>query len=154
MSDLQSLYQELVMEHNRYPRNFGQIPQPTHQGEGYNPLCGDHVIITLHVEEEVIKDIKFHGKSCAICRASASVMTTIAKGREVSEVERIFNAFHELLTREGEPESYSSIPAGVKEKLNIFSTVKNFPMRVKCASLPWHTLHAALNHADQVISSE
>lgn len=153
MTELQSLYQELIMEHNRYPRNFGQLQHPTHTAEGYNPLCGDHVVLTLQVEEGIIKDIKFQGKSCAICKASASIMTTIARGREVGEMENIFQAFHELLTQD-EDTLQLSLPAGVKEKLSIFATVKNFPMRVKCASLPWHTLQAALNQTNQVVSTE
>lgn len=151
--ELQALYQELIIEHNKYPRNYGRLESYTHSAQGYNPLCGDEVHLTLRVEEDKIADIRFEGKSCAICRASASVMTTVVKGAAVSTAEDLFTAFHELLTQDESPRFYN-LPAGAQEKLKIFSTVKNFPLRVKCASLPWHTLHAALHRIDQPVSSE
>lgn len=151
--DMQALYQDLIIEHNRYPRNFGQIENPTHRAHGYNPLCGDEVHITLVVQEETIEDVKFQGRSCAICRASASIMTTVIKGKSIPEVENIWTAFHQILTSE-DIANHTSLPPGIREKLQIFSTVKNFPMRVKCASLPWHTLSAALSGQDAQITTE
>ncbi|MEN2993284.1 MAG: Fe-S cluster assembly sulfur transfer protein SufU [Bacteroidia bacterium] len=141
---VESLYSELILEHSRYPRNYGRLSHPTHTGEGYNPLCGDQVYLTLQVEESKIHDIKFEGKSCAICKASASVMTSVVKGRSLSEAEILFQAFHELLTQEEAP-TLSQVSPEVQERLQAFAAVRNFPIRVKCATLPWHTLHTALH---------
>lgn len=151
--DLQALYQELILEHNRYPRNYGRLENPTHQAEGYNPLCGDQVSLTLRVEGETIADIRFEGKSCAICRASSSVMTTIVKGRPIAEAEAAFAAFHELVTAEEAPQ-LASLPTGIAEKLRLFATVRLYPMRVKCATLPWHTLQHALHGEKTPASTE
>ncbi|MCX8111883.1 MAG: SUF system NifU family Fe-S cluster assembly protein [Bacteroidia bacterium] len=152
LPELQTLYQELIMEHNRYPRNYKRIEAPTHEGHGYNPLCGDEVHVTLRVEDHVIADVGFEGKSCAICRASSSIMTTLIKGQSLEMVESLFQAFHELLTQEEAPHM-ASLPPAFQEKLRIFSTVKNFPMRVKCATLPWHTLHTALHKPAGVVAT-
>jgi nitrogen fixation NifU-like protein len=153
-SDLQSLYQEIILEHNRYPRNYGKLPNPTHAAEGYNPLCGDQIHLTLQVENNQITDIRFEGKSCAICKASTSVMTTLVKGASVSEADGLFSAFHELLTQEETP-TLHSLPPAAQEKLRIFSTVRLFPIRVKCATLPWHTLRIALHEPERkTVSTE
>lgn len=152
-SDLSALYQELILEHSRYPRNYGRLEAPTHEGHGYNPLCGDEVHLTLYVEEDTIKDIKFEGKSCAICKASASVMTVTVKGQSLSEVERLFQAFHELLTQEESP-TYQSLAPLAQERIGVFASVRNFPIRVKCATLPWHTLHAAIHEGRDLVSTE
>ncbi|MCS7297070.1 MAG: SUF system NifU family Fe-S cluster assembly protein [Bacteroidia bacterium] len=143
-ASLQSLYQELILEHNRYPRNYGRLEEPTHEGHGYNPLCGDEVHLTLKVQENYLQDIKFEGKGCAICRASASMMTTLVKGQSISDIDYLFEAFHELVTQEEAP-TYTQLAPATQEKLQIFATVRNFPVRVKCATLPWHTLHTALH---------
>jgi len=145
-SDLESLYQEIILEHSRYPRNYGRLTQPTHQAEGYNPLCGDQVHLTLQVDGATIQDIRFEGQSCAICKASASVMSTLVKGRPLSEVEALHEAFHTLLTAE-EPPTLSHIAPKYQDYLLAFKAVRNYPMRVKCATLPWHTLHAALHES-------
>lgn len=150
--EMQNLYQELILEHNRYPRNYGRVENPTHEAEGYNPLCGDQVHLTLRVEGGRIADIRFEGKSCAICRASTSVMTSAVKGATVEEADQYFEAFHELLTQEEAP-LLSSLPAAVQEKLRIFSTVRLFPIRVKCATLPWHTLRVALHEPEKKIAT-
>lgn len=142
--ELQTLYQELILEHSRYPRNYGRLENPTHHAHGYNPLCGDEVELSLRVEGDQIKEVKFEGKSCAICKASASVMTTLIKGQAISEVDKMFQAFHEVLTEEEAP-TYQSLAPAVRERIGAFGSVRNFPMRVKCATLPWHTLHAALH---------
>ena len=150
-SELESLYQEIILEHSRYPRNYGRLPQPTHHAEGYNPLCGDQVHLTLQVDGETIRDIRFEGQSCAICKASASVMTSLVKGLPLSEAEQLYEAFHTLLTAE-EPPTFSHIAPKYRDYLLAFGAVRNYPMRVKCATLPWHTLHAALheNHHEPV----
>jgi len=152
--ELQNLYQEIILEHSRYPRNYGRLPNPTHHAEGYNPLCGDQVHLTLRVEDEVITDIRFEGQSCAICKASASVMTTLVKGLPIAQVDSLYEAFHQLLTAE-EPPSLSHIPPKYQEYLMAFSAVRNYPMRVKCATLSWHTLHAALHeNLQEPVSTE
>ncbi|MCS7161963.1 MAG: SUF system NifU family Fe-S cluster assembly protein [Bacteroidia bacterium] len=151
---VESLYSELILEHSRYPRNYGRLPQPTHTGEGYNPLCGDQVHLTLRVEGAKIEDIKFEGKSCAICKASASVMTSVVKGRSLSEAETLFRAFHELLTQEEAP-ALTQVSPEVQDRLQAFAAVRNFPVRVKCATLPWHALHTALHApAGEIASTE
>ncbi|MCS7188950.1 MAG: SUF system NifU family Fe-S cluster assembly protein [Bacteroidia bacterium] len=153
-AELQRLYQDLILEHNRYPRNYGRIENPTHEGEGHNPLCGDRIFITLRVQESRIQDIKFEGESCAICKASSSIMTTLVKGAPLEEVDKLFLAFHELLTQEAVCHIHG-LPAASQEKLRIFATVRHFPIRVKCATLPWHTLKAVLNDPiRKVVSTE
>ncbi|MCX7606497.1 MAG: SUF system NifU family Fe-S cluster assembly protein [Bacteroidia bacterium] len=142
--ELQRLYQDILLEHNQYPRNYGRLSEPTHEAEGYNPLCGDQVHLTLRVEGDRVTDVKFEGKSCAICKASSSILTTLVKGSSISEADALFTAFHELLTQEDTP-SLNSLSPAAQEKLRIFSTVRLFPIRVKCATLPWHTLRTALH---------
>ncbi|MCS6789524.1 MAG: SUF system NifU family Fe-S cluster assembly protein [Bacteroidia bacterium] len=152
-TQLKQLYQEIILDHNRYPRNYGRLENPTHQARGHNPLCGDQIELTLQIRDNVIEDIRFEGKSCSICKASASVMTTVVKGTSLEEAETLFEAFHELLTHE-EPTKVSSLAAEWRDKLSVFSTVRLFPVRVKCATLPWHTLHNALKNSTQVASTE
>jgi len=151
---LQALYQELILEHSRYPRNYGRLENPTHHAHGYNPLCGDEVELSLRVEGDQIKEVKFEGKSCAICKASASVMTTLVKGQTLSEADKMFRAFYEVLTEEEAP-TYQSLAPAVRERIGAFGSVRNFPMRVKCATLPWHTLQAAIHRdSDAVATTE
>lgn len=137
MSELRELYQEVILDHNRNPRNFRRIESPTHYAEGYNPLCGDRVHVFLTLEDGVVRDVAFEGDGCAISTASASIMTEALVGRSLSELESLYEAFHGVVTRGGEID-----PA--LGKLSVLAGVREFPSRVKCATLPWHTLQAAL----------
>jgi nitrogen fixation NifU-like protein len=142
MSDLQELYQSVILDHNRKPRNFGALDGANHVAEGKNPLCGDHVIVQVHTDGDRIADVHFTGQGCAISKASASLMTTVVKGKTRAEAEELFQRFHALVLGQD--------PNGGKDlgQLVVFSSVSRFPVRVKCASLAWHTLKAAL--ADDV----
>jgi nitrogen fixation NifU-like protein len=147
MSDLRDLYQEVILDHNRRPRNFGPLPAADRTAEGSNPLCGDQVKVFLKLDGDVIDRITFEGAGCAISTASASLMTEALAGRTVAEARALFDRFHELLTAgEGDPERLG--------KLAVFSGVREFPMRVKCATLAWHTLKAALDGADVPITTD
>jgi nitrogen fixation protein NifU and related proteins len=148
MSELRDLYQEVILDHNRRPRNFGPLPEANRQAEGYNPLCGDKVTVFLDVEDGRIAGVSFQGSGCAISTASASLMTEALAGRTVAEARELFQDFHDLVTTgtgEGSPEL---------GKLTVFGGVREFPMRVKCATLAWHTLLAALEAKDQPVSTE
>ena len=148
-SDLGDLYQEVILDHNRQPRNFGDLPGANRRAEGFNPLCGDRVTVSLNLEGDVLKDIRFQGSGCAISKASASMMTETMKGRTRSQAERLFQEFHRLLTEDsGAPD------AADLGKLVVFSGVREFPIRVKCATLAWHTLRAALDNAHGIASTE
>ena len=150
MSDLRELYQELILDHTKRPRNFGRLETANCQADGYNPLCGDKVTVFLNVENDVVNDIRFQGSGCAISTASASMMTESLKGKTVADAKTLFARFHELLT--GKSDQLPDIEA--LGKLAVFSGVKEFPIRVKCATLAWHTMNAALNHQQQPISTE
>ena len=140
MTALTDLYQEVILDHNKSPRNFGTLVGATHSGIGHNPLCGDQLTLFARVENGVIREIAFQGKGCAISKASASLMTEAVKGKTTAEAEALFARFHDLLT--GPPD----VPADTKSfgKLAVFSGVREFPVRVKCATLAWHTLHSAI----------
>ncbi|MBN1960165.1 MAG: SUF system NifU family Fe-S cluster assembly protein [Deltaproteobacteria bacterium] len=140
MSSLRELYQEVILDHNKSPRNCKEIANATHHADGHNPLCGDKIKVYLVIEDNVIKDVSFIGSGCAISTASASLMTESLKGKSESEARHIFERMHTLLTDEHEPESIAGLG-----KLAVFAGVREFPMRVKCATLSWHTLMAALN---------
>lgn len=140
MSDLQELYQSLILDHNRSPRNFGTLEGADRHAEGYNPLCGDQVALDLRLEGDRIADIKFSGNGCAISKASASLMTTAVKGKTLAEAEALFTGFHGLVTGSAVPED----PRKTLGKLAIFAGVAEFPVRVKCATLAWHALHDAM----------
>lgn len=144
MSDLSDLYQEVILDHNRRPRNFGALEQPTHQAEGYNPLCGDRMTLHLRLEGEVVSDIAFAGSGCAISRASASLMTDSVKGRSLGDIRALFERFHRMVTT---PPDEQVEDLG---KLSVLAGVREFPVRVKCATLPWHTLKAALEREGRV----
>jgi nitrogen fixation NifU-like protein len=153
MSDLADLYQQVIVDHNRTPRNFKVVDPATATVEGDNPLCGDRISLTLRREGDVIADIGFvtpMGRGCAISKASASLMTSAVKGKTVAEADRLFQAFHAMLT------SDASTPDDAKAlgKLAAFQGVKQYPSRVKCASLAWHTLHAALAGAAEAVTTE
>lgn len=150
MSDLRDLYQELILDHTRHPRNFGPLPSANCQANGHNPLCGDKVTVFLNVQDDRVSDISFQGSGCAISTASASMMTESLKGKTVAEVRVLFERFHELLT--GTSDRLPDVEA--LGKLAVFSGVKEFPVRVKCATLAWHTMSAALDHQQQPVSTE
>jgi nitrogen fixation NifU-like protein len=146
MSDLRDLYQEVILDHNRHPRNFGKLANANRESEGHNPLCGDRVSIFLHMEGDRIEDIAFQGSGCAISTASASLMTEALKGKSVEEARRLFHGFHDLVTTGGESESLG--------KLAVFAGVREYPIRVKCATLAWHAVQAALDQKDHPVSTE
>jgi len=150
MSNLRELYQELILDHNKNPRNYGRPAQTTHEAHGHNPLCGDRVTVYLTVNNGRVEDIGFEGKGCAISTASASMMTQMLKGKSVEECHAIFNSFHDLVTGKSCPvESLNQLG-----KLAVFSGVRDFPARVKCASLAWHTMQAALHDQKDPVSTE
>ena len=148
MNELRDLYQEVILDHNRRPRNFGSLPAANRQAEGHNPLCGDKVTVFLDVEDGRIADVSFQGSGCAISTASASLMTEALKGRTVAAARELFQDFHDLVTT-GAGEDSPDLG-----KLAVFSGVREFPMRVKCATLAWHTLLAALEEKHQPVSTE
>jgi nitrogen fixation protein NifU and related proteins len=147
MSDLRDLYQELILDHNKRPRNFKKLEDANRTAEGYNPLCGDKVKIYARLEDGRVQDVSFEGSGCAISKASASVMTESLKGKTVAEVEALFKRFRDLVTGKESSE-------GDLGKLVVFSGVCEFPTRVKCATLAWHALAAALQGKDEAVSTE
>jgi nitrogen fixation NifU-like protein len=150
MSELSDLYQEVILDHNRQPRNFQRLEGANRKAEGFNPLCGDQVTIYLVLDDGRIKDISFQGSGCAISKASASMMTSSLKGKTEEEAERLFEKVHGML--KGDRDSQG----GLEElgKLAVLSGVCNFPARVKCASLAWHTLRSALEAKQETVSTE
>lgn len=149
-TDLRDLYQEMILEHGKRPRNFRELSGATGKAEGYNPLCGDRETVYLQVEGDTLKDLSFLGSGCAISTASASLMTERLKGKTLPEAEALFTKFRDLVT--GESESGAGGPD--LEKLTVFSGVREYPVRIKCATLPWHTMRAALKGNGQVVSTE
>lgn len=147
-ADLRDLYQEVIVDHSRRPRNFGPLQEASHQAEGFNPLCGDRLTLRLKVVDGVIEDARFEGAGCAISTASASLMTEALKGHSAAEAEALFAEFHQLLT--GEPQA---APAALG-KLEVLAGVREFPSRIKCATLAWHTLRAALQAENRPITTE
>jgi len=151
VSDLGDLYQELILDHNKSPRNFRRLQPADRQAEGHNPLCGDRVTVFVNLRDGTLTDAAFQGQGCAISTASASLMTESVKGKTVKEAEALFERVHRLLT--SEPEQAAEAAEGLG-KLAVFSGVSEFPMRVKCASLPWHTLAAALAGQQGTVKTE
>ena len=151
-SDLRDLYQETILDHSRKPRNFGPLPAANRKAEGYNPLCGDRANVALALEGDIIKDVRFQGAGCSIFTASASMMTETVKGKTRPQVEAIFDRFHDLIT--GDPSQAAQRTAPELGKLAVFSGVSEFPVRVKCAALAWHTLKAALEGDPTPVSTE
>ena len=150
MSDLRDLYQETILEHSKSPRNYRKLEAANRTAEGYNPLCGDHFTLYVDVQGDAIRDIGFQGAGCAISKASASMMTQSVKGRSKAEAQQLFRQFQELVTNQASPN-------GDKDKLGkltVFSGVSEFPVRVKCATLAWHTLQSALEGTQQPVSTE
>lgn len=150
MSDLDDLYQEIILDHNKSPRNFRQMADANRKAEGYNPLCGDHVTVFLHLKDGIIQDISFQGSGCAISKASASMMTAELKGKTEAAASDLFDHVHKMLTGEANGDE----ALGKVGKLAILSGVCKFPARVKCASLAWHTVNAALKGSRQVATTE
>ena len=143
MSDLNELYQEVILDHNKRPRNFRTIEGASHHADGYNPLCGDKLSLTVQVDGDQIADVAFVGSGCAISKASASLMTDTLKGKSVAEARALFERFHRMVTTPPDQ------PVEDMGKLSVLSGVREFPVRVKCASLAWHTLKAALERKDR-----
>ncbi len=143
-NELRELYQEVILDHHKHPRNFGRLEGANHQAEGFNPLCGDRIKVYVLVENDTIRDVAFEGSGCAICTASASVMTDELRGKTVQEAEKLFGEFHDVVTGD----SSSEVDMEALGKLAVFVGVREFPVRVKCAVLPWHALKAALESKD------
>ena len=150
MSELRELYQTTILDHNKKPRNFRVVEAASHEARGHNPLCGDELSVTLEVADGVVSDVGFQGSGCAISTASASMMTEAVKGRPVAEALALFERFHELVT--GDPTETPDVE-GVG-KLMVFAGVREFPMRVKCATLAWHTLRSALVGGGEIAKTE
>jgi nitrogen fixation protein NifU and related proteins len=150
MSDLRELYQELIIDHSKRPRNFKVLETANRKLEGYNPLCGDKITLFLELEHDRVKNVSFQGSGCAISTASASVMTESVKGKTLADVEALFEVFHQMVM--GKPPAAGNAPE--LGKLAVFSGVSEFPARVKCATLAWHTLHAALQGTGETVSTE
>jgi nitrogen fixation NifU-like protein len=150
MSDLDDLYQEVILDHNKSPRNFRAMADADRKAEGYNPLCGDHVTVYLRLKDGMIDDISFQGSGCAISKASASMMTAELKGKSAAAAEELFESVHKMLTGQADADG----AAERLGKLVILAGVCKFPARVKCASLAWHTVHSALQGDDKVASTE
>lgn len=149
MSGLRELYQEVIIDHGRKPRNFRADEHANHVQHGFNPLCGDKLTIYLHEKNGLVTDISFQGVGCAISMASASLMTEVIKGKTVAEAKELFEDFHQLITQGNQPELADKLG-----KLMVLAGVTEFPARVKCATLAWHTLLGALQHEQKIVSTE
>ena len=149
MMDLRDLYQEVILDHNRSPRNFGPLEDADLQAEGYNPICGDRLKIAVKVDEGVVIDVRFQGSGCAISQASASLMTEGIKGKTLAEARALFDNFHRLVTDQTAPVDDTALG-----KLTVFAGVRDYPARVKCAILAWHTLRAAVDENPEAVSTE
>ncbi|MCU1268503.1 MAG: uncharacterized protein JWM21_4821 [Acidobacteria bacterium] len=149
MSELSELYQQVILDHNKKPRNFHKIDSANHSAEGFNPLCGDQLTVYAQLEDGLLKDVSFEGSGCAISKAAASMMTVAVKGKTRQDAETLFEEFHRMVTGELDEENEPNDLG----RLKIFSGVREFPVRVKCASLAWHTLKAALND-ESLVSTE
>ena len=150
MSDLRDLYQEVIVDHHKKPRNFHKLEHANRQADGYNPLCGDKLSVFIQIENGIVKDIGFVGAGCAISTASASMMTESLKDKTEAEAKAIFERFHQLVTDHSEPQPN---PATLGE-LAVFSGVREYPVRVKCATLAWHTMRAALDGNKETVATE
>lgn len=148
-ADLRELYQEVILDHNKRPRNKGEVAQPTAEAEGHNPLCGDQVKVTLRTEGDRVQEIAFEGHGCAISTASASLMTEAVKGMTLEEADALFREFQQMVTSEAKDEDLPELGS-----LNALAGVREHPVRIKCATLPWHTLRAALDNRGTKVSTE
>jgi len=145
MADLKALYQEVILDHNKKPRNFGKLSPATHHAEGHNPLCGDHINVWLNLDGEKVDAITFEGEACAVCKSSASMMTVAVKGKTRTEAEALTKEFLDMATGKLDMSQPNNVG-----RLAVFAGVRDLPTRVKCAILPWHTLHAAFNSVSEV----
>jgi len=150
MQDLKELYQEIILDHYKHPRNFHKMENANRMVEGRNPLCGDHFTVYLLLENDVVQDISFEGAGCAISKASASLMSSVLKGKSYKEIEKLYDLFHKMVT--GDKEGFSHLAE--LGKLAAFSGVSEYPVRVKCAILPWHAMYSALKGDAQSVSTE
>jgi nitrogen fixation NifU-like protein len=149
-SELKELYQQVILDHNRNPKNFGKLEDHNHDAEGFNPLCGDHVHVYLHLDGDVITGISFEGGGCAISKSSTSLMTAMLKGKTIKEAEQIFGRFHDMVTgKTAEDDEFEDLG-----KLAVFQGVREFPVRVKCATLAWHTVIAAIKDEKAPVTTE
>ncbi len=150
MSELSELYQQVILDHNKKPRNFHKLETANHTAEGYNPLCGDQLTVYLQLENDEVKDVSFEGSGCAIFKASSSMMTQAVKGKSKQQAEQLFTEFHGMVTgdmdHDDEPDEENG--GGGLGNLKVFAGVREFPVRVKCATLAWHTMRAALNNQE------
>ncbi|HLD14482.1 MAG TPA: SUF system NifU family Fe-S cluster assembly protein [Burkholderiales bacterium] len=152
MDELRDLYQEVIFDHNRKPRNFHKLAGANRQAEGFNPLCGDQLSVYLKIsDQDLIEDVSFEGRGCAISTASASIMTETLKGKTVQQANTLFENFHRLVTGQG---ADTAAPAADLGKLQVLTGVRDYPARVKCATLAWHTVQAALKNAAATVSTE
>lgn len=149
MIDLRELYQEVILDHNRRPRNRGRVNGPTGEAEGHNPLCGDNVRVSLRMQDGRVEDVAFEGVGCAVSTASASLMTEAVKGKTIKEAEAIFREFQEMVTETGEPSDHDDLG-----DLQVLAGVRAYPVRIKCATLPWHTLQAAIQGGREPVTTE
>jgi len=145
MSELSELYQQVILDHNKKPRNFRKLENADRFAEGYNPLCGDQLTIYVNLTDDSVREIAFEGSGCAISKAAASMMTQAVKGKSKEQIEELFKEFHSMVTGELDEETEENHLGNLK----IFAGVREFPVRVKCATLPWHTMHAALHNQDR-----
>ncbi len=153
MSDLRDLYQDIILDHGRHPRNFRVSPEANHHAHGHNPLCGDKVTIYLHLEDDIVRDVSFEGKGCAISVASASLMTEVLKGKKLEDTKILFNAFHSVVTG-GASINVPDDLVDDYDRLDPLTGVKTYPARVKCATLAWHTFEAAVLGASANVKTE
>ena len=149
MSDPRELYQQVIIEHNKKPRNYGELETCTHHAHGLNPLCGDDIVLQVVVADGIVQDIRFQGQGCAISKASSSLMTVNVKGKPLAEAERMVEEFRAMIRGTLD----TAVDPNILGKLSLFQSVKNLPSRVKCAVLPWATLHSAL-HGEEIVSTE
>jgi nitrogen fixation NifU-like protein len=145
MADMKALYQEVILDHNKKPRNFGKLSPATHHAEGHNPLCGDHISVTMNLDGDKVEAISFEGEACAVCKSSASMMTVAVKGKTRNEAETLTQDFLAMATGKMDMNAPNNMG-----RLAVFAGVRDLPTRVKCAILPWHTLHAAFNSVQEV----
>jgi nitrogen fixation NifU-like protein len=152
MSELRELYQEVILDHSKYPRNFGHREPSNREAKGHNPLCGDQLTVWARIEDGRVEDVSFEGRGCAISLASASIMTEMLKGRTEDEARRLFSRFHAVVTGEADGEDVNDEES--LDKLQALAGVRDYPMRVKCATLAWHTMKAALDNAGETVVTE
>ncbi len=150
MADSRALYENVILDHNKNPRNFGPLPTANREAEGYNALCGDQFTVYLEMDGDTIKDVHFIGAGCAISKSSASVMTELVKGKTKAEVREVFDRFHGMITSDHDAE----LDEQALGKMKVFSGVREYPVRIKCATLAWHTLLAALEGKEETVSTE